>query len=47
MTDNQDNRHDSPAIEDVKWGFMKVKDYPPGKDFKLFPGGKIRFIFYI
>jgi hypothetical protein len=45
MTDDHGNQLDSPKIEDVKWGFMKVEGYPPGKDFKLFPGGKIRFIF--
>ncbi|CAF0726112.1 unnamed protein product [Adineta ricciae] len=29
----------SPPIEELKWGFMKVEGCPPGKDFKLFPGG--------
>jgi len=43
MADDNGNQPggDSPEIEHIKWGFMKVKGYPPGKDFKLFPGGKI------
>jgi len=39
MTDDSDNRRESPQIEEIKWGFMKVKGCSPGKDFKLFPGG--------
>ena len=31
----------SPLLEELKWGFMKVEGCPPGKDFKLFPGGSI------
>jgi len=42
MTDDNDNQRNSPLIEVIKWGFMKIKDFPPGKDFKLFPGGKIQ-----
>jgi len=30
---------DSPLIETVSWGRMQVAGLPPGKDFKLWPGG--------
>jgi hypothetical protein len=29
----------SPKILDVSWGRMEVEGLPPGKDFKLYPGG--------
>jgi len=41
MADENGNQPDSPQIEEIKWGFMKIEGYSPGKDFKLFPGGKI------
>ncbi|GGN71751.1 hypothetical protein GCM10010112_39340 [Actinoplanes lobatus] len=30
---------ESPRIESVSWGAMTVEGLPPGKDFKLYPGG--------
>jgi len=41
MTDDNFIQPYSPQIEEVKWGFIKIEGYSPGKDFKLFPGGKI------
>ena len=38
---SHDTSKGSPLIEELKWGFMKVEGCPPGKDFKLFPGGNI------
>lgn len=38
---NDTTQKDSPLIKEVKWGAMEVEGFPPGKDFKLFPGGKI------
>jgi hypothetical protein len=29
----------SPRILAVSWGRMEVEDLPPGKDFKVYPGG--------
>ncbi|MGI5321768.1 Mth938-like domain-containing protein [Actinomadura nitritigenes] len=29
----------SPRITHVSWGRMEVEGLPPGKDFKLYPGG--------
>ncbi|CAF0781719.1 unnamed protein product [Rotaria sp. Silwood1] len=37
--DKKDEHKESPVIQNVKWGYMKIKGFPPGKDFKLFPGG--------
>jgi len=39
--ENNINQKESPLIEEIEWGFMKVEGFPSGKDFKLFPGGKI------
>ncbi|UJR33665.1 hypothetical protein I4U23_021098 [Adineta vaga] len=36
---NSEIQTQSPCIEELKWGSMKVKGFPSGKDFKLFPGG--------
>ncbi|GGV09196.1 hypothetical protein GCM10010182_30830 [Actinomadura cremea] len=30
---------ESPRVTHVSWGRMEVEGLPPGKDFKLFPGG--------
>ncbi|CAF0905016.1 unnamed protein product [Rotaria sordida] len=30
---------ESPLIEELSWGFIRVKGFPSGKDFKLYPGG--------
>lgn len=32
-------RSSSPRIVRLAWGDMEVEGLPPGKDFKLFPGG--------
>lgn len=29
----------SPRIRTIEWGRMEVEGLPPGKDFKLYPGG--------
>ncbi|CAF0726329.1 unnamed protein product [Adineta steineri] len=36
-----DNEHQkqSPLIEHLEWGRVEVEGFPPGKDFRLFPGG--------
>ena len=34
-----ENVQDSPRILAVSWGQLDVDGLPPGKDFKLFPGG--------
>lgn len=39
--ENNINQKESPLIEEIEWGFMKVEGFPSGKDFKLFPGGRI------
>jgi hypothetical protein len=31
--------HRSPRILAISWGHMEVEGLPPGKDFKLYPGG--------
>ena len=30
---------ESPRITNISWGRMEIEGLPPGKDFKLFPGG--------
>lgn len=39
--DDKNTQQESPLIEELEWGHMKVKGFPSGKDFRLFPGGKI------
>ena len=29
----------SPKIENIQWGSMKIKGYPLGRDFMIYPGG--------
>ena len=46
-TDDDHTQKKSPLIEELQWGFTKAKGFPSGKDLRLFPGGKILFIFLI
>jgi hypothetical protein len=45
MADDDNNRSpkESPLIENIEWGAVQVKGYPEGKDWKLYPGGMIRY----